>query len=267
MAKERATAERWTESRVFTMLRGPFPDGAFIRIPHVTNGTGYQSTRRICDALIVSCWPSRGLWFSGVEIKVCPADWKRELAKPAKSDAIQQWCNYWYVACPVGVVPIGELPPTWGLIECTGRGCVITKPAPKLKPKPADVAFVCAVLRGAMSGMTPTPEVESLAQKRAEELAKSDNWNAQRLREKIAKFKQETGIDIEDTWRFGDVKRAVELVSRSGGNGLQSTAETLKNYAQLLVRTGQEVLMLCDQALASPEVAKTIGASTVDDHE
>ena len=92
-ANPRPPVERWTEGRVFGLLKGPFPDGAFLRLPQVRNGTGFQRSTRTADALIVSCWPSRGLWFAGVEIKVSLSDWKRELCKPEKSASIQKWCN------------------------------------------------------------------------------------------------------------------------------------------------------------------------------
>jgi hypothetical protein len=247
--KPPAGYDRWTEAVIFEMLKGPFPDGAFVRIPQVRNGTGFTTRARTADGLIVSCWPSRGLWFAGVEIKVSPSDWKRELASPAKSHAIQQWCNYWYVACPKGIVPIGEIPPTWGLIECDSRGCKIVKPAPKLKPKAPDLAFICAVLRQATSGMVPAAEVEAQVAKRSEELSKWKHSELKRLQEAVAEFRKVTSINIHDTWHYGDISQAVKLVQRARGTGLKSMAEMLKEQAARMVRSGCEVMTLCDEAL------------------
>lgn len=249
-----APHDRWSEGVVFEMLKGPFPDGAFVRIPQVRNGTGYRSQARTADALLVSCWPSRGLWFAGVEIKVQTADWRRELAAPRKSAAIQQWCNYWYVACPKGIVPIGEIPPTWGLIECDARGCKIVKAAPRLKPKPPDAAFICAVLRQAMAGMVPACEVAAMVDKQADarQTWKTDEYK--RMKERLVEFRKETGIDVDQVWRYGDMARAAQLVQRSGDRGLKYLAEQIKRQAETMVRTGCEVITVCDQAMADGEI-------------
>ncbi len=268
MEKERKPRDhdRWTEARVFGLLKGPFPDGAFVRIPQVRNGTGFSRGRTTtADALIVSCWPSRGLYFAGVEIKVSPSDWKRELGKPAKAAEIQKWCDYWYVAAPAGVIPLGELPPNWGLIECSFQGCKIVKPAPKLNPKPVDVAFVAAVLRAATDSMIPRCEVEALAEQRAQELAQSKTWDAKQLRERVAEFHKQTGVNIHDIWNYGDVSRAIELVKKSKERGVKYMAEHMKEQAERLVRSGCEIMALCDQALADPEGAEIIGEGAVDD--
>lgn len=270
MAKERK-ADHWTEARVFGMLKGPFPDGAYLRIPQVRNGTGYTRGRTTtADALIVSCWPSRGLYFAGVEIKVSPSDWKRELAKPGKAAEIQQWCHYWYVAAPVGVIPLGEVPPNWGLIECSARACKIVKAAPKLKPKPPDVCFVAAVLRAASDAVVPKLEVETLVEARAAEKVRWSNSHSERLREDVERFEKLTGVSIH-SWEHGNIKAAVELVRQSKSTGVVALAEYLKRQAEQHVRLGCEVLSLCDEVLQQPNaddasapVAKILRAADVD---
>lgn len=257
--------ERWTETRVFSMLAVPFPDGAYVRLPQVRNGTGFRSRTRTADALIVSCWPSRGLWFAGVEIKVSLHDWKRELATPDKSAEIQKWCDYWYMAAPAGVVPLGELPPTWGLIECTAKGCKIAKPAPKLKPKAIDVAFVAAILRNLAETTVPKIQVEELAAKRAEELASRDRYEVERLRERIESFRKETGIDVHGVWEYGAINEAIKLVQRSKVKGVKALAEYMKREATRLVQAGCEVMAICDQVLSDPEAKKNLGPDIDDE--
>lgn len=247
--------ERWSEAKVFGMLKGPFPDGAYVRIPQVRNGTGYTRRTRTADALIVSCWPSRGLWFAGVEIKVSTYDWKKELSQPDKSAEIQKWCHYWYVAAPAGVVPIGEVPPTWGVIEC-GRNCKILRPAPRLEPQPLDAAFLAAVLRAATDGLVPSVEVEKLAQERAEKLAESKAYDSDYLRKKIDEFRKETGIDIFSTWEYGHVKEAIDLVKASKSNGLEYLAKSIRGNAESLVKLGGDTITLCNEILASGELPK-----------
>lgn len=245
--------ETWTEARVFELLKGPFPDGAFVRIPGVRNGTGWQRRTTTADALIVSCWPSRGLWFAGVEIKVSRGDWKRELAKPDKSAEIQKWCNYWYVAAPAGVVPLGELPPTWGLIECSGRGCKIVKAAPKLEPKPADTAFVCSVLRRIAESMVPRSEVNALVAEKIEQHRDHRNYELERKQEKFEAFEKAMGISLESTWEYGNIAAAVELVKKCKSTGLKSLVNYMRNEAEGLVKGGCEIMALCDQAIKESE--------------
>ena len=101
------------------------------------------------DALVISLWPSRGIWFAGVEVKVSRQDWLRELDQPTKAAEIQRYCNYWWVAAPEGIVDAGEVPETWGLYCVSGKRAKIVKPAPPLSPEPLSIAFVASVMRNA----------------------------------------------------------------------------------------------------------------------
>src|SRR3990172_4724202 len=125
---------------------GIFKAPAHAILREVRNGTGYAGTTRTADALVVSLWPSRGVWFAGVEIKVSRGDWLRELKDPEKSTEIQRFCNYWWIATPPGVAKIEELPETWGLIEVNAK-CAVLKQAPKLEAEPLSPIFVAAILR------------------------------------------------------------------------------------------------------------------------
>lgn len=119
----------------------------------VNNATGYRGGRRYADAVICSCWPSRGLWLGGIEVKVSRPDWLSELKSPEKSAEIQKYCSFWWVATPPGIVRDGELPETWGLIEVTRKQSKTVKRAPKLEVAPLDMPFVASVLRNAAAGM------------------------------------------------------------------------------------------------------------------
>jgi hypothetical protein len=154
---------RWTESRVFEQLKHIFPSPAYVRLPQVRNGTGYaRSTTRTADAIIVSAWPSRGLWMAGVEIKVTRSDWKKELAHPDKADGIQRYCHHWYVACPKGLIDEAMVPKTWGLIEVNGTTAEIARQAPELTPRPVDLLLVCSILRAAQDVMVSKDLVERM---------------------------------------------------------------------------------------------------------
>lgn len=141
----------WSAGKVLTALRtGPFREPAHAWLENVRNETGFGSRPRYADAVVVSLWPSRGLWIGGIEVKISRNDWLRELDKPNKSAEIQRFCDYWWVAAPEGVVEKTEVPETWGyyLVNSTGKQRVrAVKAAPKLQPEPLKLHFVASVLR------------------------------------------------------------------------------------------------------------------------
>lgn len=141
-----------TAHQIQAALRQHWPSGAYAVLEEVRSRTGYGGAERYADALVCSCWPSRGLWLAGVEIKVSRSDWKREVATPQKSAELQRWCKYWWVAAPKGLVLDGELPETWGLLEhCpevrSKDKMVVKVQAPALEHEPPSMPFVAAILR------------------------------------------------------------------------------------------------------------------------
>lgn len=130
-----------------------FKPGAFALLREVRNRTGYHGRQRYADALAVSCWPSRGLSFSGIEVKISRSDWQREIAEPEKSAEIQRFCHYWWIATPPGIVREGELPETWGLFEVDGKKVMAVREAPRLEPDPPSIGFVCSVFRNQSKGL------------------------------------------------------------------------------------------------------------------
>ncbi|MBW2673476.1 MAG: hypothetical protein JRD89_08705 [Deltaproteobacteria bacterium] len=131
------------------LLLRRFDAPAWAVLFEVKSSTGYANGEpRSADAVAISLWPSRGLAIHGVEIKVHRSDWLRELKKPNKSEAVQKHCDFWWIAAPKGVVEVDELPPTWGLLEVSGkRGLVAKRQAPELAAKPLDLGFVASLGR------------------------------------------------------------------------------------------------------------------------
>lgn len=140
-----------SESWIFDRLKFAFPSPTFVLLPQVRSCTGdAQEKPRRVDALAVSVFPSRGLYLAGIEIKVTKTDFRKELRDPEKSEPIAQFCKYYYIAAPVNVVPIGELPERWGLIEVRADGATIVHRAePREVVEPPDIGFMCSVLRSA----------------------------------------------------------------------------------------------------------------------
>ena len=151
----------WTEMEVYRRLKFVFPSPAFVLLPQVRSCTGFAKQYRTIDALAASVYPSRGLYLAGIEIKVTKTDWRKELREPEKSEELTRFCRYFYVACPTGVVPEGELPEAWGLIEVRADGATITRRAAVREDvDPPDISMVCSILRTASQALAPTEHLE-----------------------------------------------------------------------------------------------------------
>ena len=228
-----------TEEWVFGRLGKLFPSPAFVLLPQVRNCTGYSRRVRTIDALAISTWPSRGLWFAGIEIKVSRADWRRELANPVKAEAIQKYCGYWYLAAPKGVVPLAEVPEIWGLIECDARAASIVRKAPPLKPCPPDHAFVCSVLRAASEASVPACQVaarvEEARAKVIESAERSIDFRTKQLRDSVAAFESASGIRITDEWTMRPIGNAVKLLMETGVDRMVEQVAELRRTAQGIV--------------------------------
>lgn len=71
-----------TEDTIISALQERvWKKGAHAWLRHVPPGTG-ASANTFIDALVVSTWPSRGLWLAGVEVKCHRGDWVREHLDP-----------------------------------------------------------------------------------------------------------------------------------------------------------------------------------------
>lgn len=235
----------WTEPEVYRRLAKVFPPPAHVMLSQVRNGVGYQRRTRTADALIASVWPSRGLHLIGVEIKVSRADWLKELKSPEKSVSIQQYCKYWYVATPPGIVDMGTLPTMWGLIETTENRTRIVTPAPTLDPKPVDMLFVCSVLRSVSEQTVPISEVQQRIRARVEEeklyQAERQAYEVKRLRERIERFEAASGVKLEE-YREEQIGAAVAMVREAQGPDLLLALRSLAHDAKHLATLAENAI-------------------------
>jgi hypothetical protein len=209
-------------------------------IAQVRNGVGYslRAVDRTADALVFSTWPSRGLWLAGVEIKMYYSDWKRELLQPEKSAEIQKYCDYWYVATPAGMVPKGQLPATWGLIEVKSGKATIAVPAPKLESRPPDFVLICAIMRAFAANYVRSGDVFELAKKQADGLAKSKQYDLEYLERTVAEFEKESGVSLrgERSWNVGNIGKAVKVVLDAGLHYRMEAIAKLRTEAERIVK-------------------------------
>lgn len=208
--------------------RYPLPEWVFL--PQVSNSTGtYHS--RTADAIALNCYPSRGMELHGFEIKVTKQDWLHELRDPAKSVAVQQYCDrWWLVISRDDFVEQGTLPPTWGMMAVryskAGKYYLkIIHPAPKLEtPKPFTKGFVASVFRNAMDKVTPQGALkEQYEEGRKVGVEEGKKCQKQRVTflqgqidryvETIEKFQQASGVSIHQ-WNAENVGEVVKLLMR-----------------------------------------------------
>ena len=245
-----------TSDGVLRALReGPLREPAHAWLYEVRNGTGYSRQERYADALVVSCWPSRGIWIAGIEFKVSRADWRRELDDPTKSAEIQRFCDHWYVAAPAGVVLPGELPERWGYYEI-GAGKkpkpTLVKEAPRLDPLPLTSVFVASVLRNAAQVQEQARQ-RGRAEMRSELRGDGDEGELANLRKQlrdmeIAKIHAE-GQERYAKLQIENLRSAVTDFERQTGASL-GFGDTRRGW-----RAGVEVgaqFRLAEQLIATP---------------
>lgn len=173
----------------------------------VSQSTGAYSGRR-ADAVAMNIWPSKGFQINVFEVKVSRADFKNEVADLTKWRAIGKFADFFWLACPCGLIDPGEVPQDWGLMELTKSGLRIKKQAPALSPESLDRGFAASLLR---AGRDLTEErISALADERAaSEIASIREAERKRFDNLIAQHKNRA--DRLECWvkefraNFGDI--------------------------------------------------------------
>lgn len=220
----------------------------------VGNSTGHGTNRHI-DALAMGLWPSRGMEVEGIEIKVSRSDWKRELADHEKADAVQRYCDRWWIAAPKGLIPPAELPATWGLLEVEANdGGALTirvkVQAPKLEPQPLSRGFVAAMLRRAarvdadeLRAAIAKETVQITARERSK--AQADYTDrvrkAEAVMEKLSAVKAATGIDLLDWKPPSEVVDSIKFAQRSGLFASYGVLSRLRHHADDVIKRIDEL--------------------------
>lgn len=243
----------WTEALLVAALRSRFSSTEWALVTQVRDGAGWD--RRTFDALAIGLWASRGHPVHGFECKVGRADWKRELEHPEKAEPLAAFCDHWWIVAPKGVVEASTLPKTWGLLVADGpQGpirTVVDAPRRTEASRPT-IGFVAQVIKRALAERPAKAEIEaaerlgfeqgrdsaSQAQKWATDIAEHE---ATRLRELIATFERESGLDLqayrgEDLRRYAGIVRQVTEASMGWDSSLRRLAQA-RNEAMRFVES------------------------------
>lgn len=239
-------------AEVRAALRSRFCAPEWALFFEVGDATGARQNRW-ADAVAMNLYPSRGLEVYGFEIKVSRADWLRELKNPAKSAAVQRFCDRWWVIAPDGVILDGELPPTWGYYEAQSSGKIRqVVSAPKLEPEAINRAFVAAMLRRASAldedlvKATVSAEIARLREGDEQRMAREIELRSRRFKESqeaIAEIEAISGVAISQWGKSEQIGRAVKAVLTSGVLETWGGIEGVRKRAAA-------ILTQCDEALA-----------------
>ena len=236
MAKKKKP-EPLTEAQVFARLKKRYAAPEYAIFPSVQNTTGFARQRREADAIAMGLWPSRGMELSGFEIKSRRSDWLGELRQPKKSEAIQRYCNRWWIV--VGEKSIvnleaGELPPTWGLMVPRGKdGLVTVVEAPLLETKPLDRGFVAAILRRAQEA-SQRPDMEERIREELRPIVEKQlkdhrdfevtrlEREVERVTERLKQYEkasESVGLKYQH-WKIEDIAKAIKYFTSDGPDRL-----------------------------------------------
>ncbi len=236
--------EKYTSADMRAMLRERHPAKEWALMFEVGNSTG-SGHHRWADAVAVHLWPSQGNAIHGFEIKVSRSDWAREIAAPQKAEEIEQYCDFWWLAAPKGIVKLEELPTGWGLVEAfAGKLRVVVKAAKRQNTSPLTRGFVAAMLRRASGA--DAAEIAALVEKQVapirermrddiEREVERRSRKAVELAAKVEKIEAASGRKIDD-WSVGEeFGAAVRMVHELG---------TVRAYGltESLVRTCEAVI-------------------------
>lgn len=232
-----------TAGQVISSLRLRYAAPRWAFLEQVANGTGFGASRWI-DGFALSLWPSMGFEAHAIEVKVSRSDWRRELAAPEKMDAIGKQCHRVWLAAPVGVLPVDEVPTMWGILEVedpTKPPTVVCQAERLAAPEPS-WSFVAAILRRASEAaerptdVVPSDEIDARVEAEikariADALQHHDRATQRELaslKTDVQAFQNASGIDITErgVWPHrlgvavktvlarGDVDRACAEIAR-----------------------------------------------------
>lgn len=233
---------------------------AYAFLSQVRNQTGFaKSVVRTADGLALSLYPSRGIHLHGFEIKVSRHDWLTELRNPTKADEIGKHCNFWWIVAPTtNIVPVEELPDTWGLLIERGGKLFTEKEATFMTPEPLPLTMMAAIFRKATESMVPEDvfrtRLEKAVAERELNIDPSLRLREERVEEKeklYREFEELSGVKIEK-WTLGNVAEAVKVLSSSDLNYyIRRMIEVQEQMARHAKMIGDSLKELHD--LAQPE--------------
>jgi len=256
----------WSENSVLDRLTYLFPETSHVILRGVRNATGFPRQVRTADALVLSTWPSRGLWMAGVEVKISKSDYRKELEDPTKAHEFHRFCHFWYVATPKGLLDGLVIPETWGHIEVQKDRAKVVKTPIQQTPIPITMAFLCSILRqvseGYISKETLNTRIAEEAERQNKRLKEHLEYEYKKLKENVEHFENLSGVKLAKSWELCNIGPAVRFVVNSGLLRGESMMERLLESCERSAKDIREALE--EFRKASPENHSVGGANGPD---
>ncbi len=236
-------AKPWPTQKIVEALRRRYPAPAYAFFTEVRNQTGFQKRERTADAMVMGLYPSRGLTLHGFEVKASRSDWLKEMKAPDKAEAIQLYCDrWWLVVGSASIVQPSELPETWGLLVPSGNGLKVKVDAPKLEPKPLDRLLVASILRCAVRASDQDLKAAKMQGIKVGRECEVAYWCSMldQLKKTVATFQEASGVEIS-IWNGKHIGEAVKFVM--DGKHLQ-----VERSMQAFRRQAQKIIDVVDEA-------------------
>lgn len=236
---------KYTAHDIRARLRLYYPVLEWALLFEVANGTGGAKSRS-ADAIAMNLWPSRGLAIHGIEIKVGRGDWLKELAQPAKAEAIGQFCDYWWIAAPAEIINESEVPEAWGLLIPHGDTMRVRKQAQKQEAVAPTRQFIAALAR--QLGNADAEDIASRARLLMESEIKRLTANLEgkekqaqheleQLKSQVAAFEKASGLEMTpwtDGKDLGEKVKIASAIHATGWNSVAGLCQQMKQSAATL---------------------------------
>ena len=219
---------------LFLRLQESFTPPGYVTLEEVRDATGFDGTRT-ADAMAISLYRSRGKALWGFEFKVSRNDWLKELKQPEKSETILRYCHHWALVVPTkDIVKPGELPSSWGMYvaQKTRLKCVV--PAPLLEPLPMSMTMFTALIyavgkRQSKIDERALNEARNAGYKEGAARTNADYYEKlyKELQEKVKKFENAAGLNIEYGWNIEKIGETVKMLM-DGDAPLKRILDTAK---------------------------------------
>lgn len=233
-----------TEREIIAAVRSYYSQDAVV-IEQVPDATGADRRRRI-DAIALGCWPSRGLYVHAIEAKSDKRDLVREVAQPAKADAVARYCDAFWIATPSGWGV--DVPDAWGWYEIVDGHAVVRRKAAKIAADPLSRSFVMALARAMATQMASDAQLAAARDSgyRAGQAAAADDVrealrDLRQARDRQMQLElQMSGIDVA---AMQQVRRIVANLTGNLGalNALRVNAAEVVRHANEIETLGKRV--------------------------
>lgn len=193
----------------------------------VHNGAGFAYGRRL-DAVVFDTWPSGGLLLHGLEIKVTPGDFRRELQNTTKASDWTEHLDWFSIVAPPGVAKLDLMPEKWGLYQLCEGGKLKAKRKPLMLHDGGRIATINRTFAAAFCRALVDRSLSKEAEHAAFERGRKDAeyWGADRamraerkaesLEERLTAFENASGVSISDWPGAQKIGEAVQFVLRGG---------------------------------------------------